>query len=105
MLDGGWALGLNTGCELHKVTDDKNAPPIRIQITRVNSLTQSGAKVLLGNSNSIHPGDLFELDKWVPQPGARLRVWIADPGLSRAEILRAAEDAAQFARSGNVAVD
>ncbi len=101
-LDGGWALGLNAGCELHKVTDDRNAPPIRIRITQVNSLTQSGAKVLLGNSNGIHPGDLFELDTWVPQPGARLRVWIANPGLSRPGILRAAEDAAQFARSGNV---
>jgi hypothetical protein len=101
-LDGGWALGLNAGCELYKVTDDKNAPPIRIQITEVNSLTKSSAKILTGSNESINAGDLFELDKWVPQPGARLRVWIANPGLSREEILQAAQDAAQFARSGNL---
>jgi hypothetical protein len=101
-LDGGWALGLNAGCELHKVTDDKNAPPIRIQISEVNSLTKSAAKTLTGNIESINPGDLFELDKWVPQPGARLRVWIANPGLSREKILRAAQNASQFARSGNL---
>ena len=101
-LDGGWALGLNAGCELRKVTDDKNAPPIRVQITQMDSLTQSEAKILQGSAKAIHAGDLFEIDKWVPQAGARLRVWIASPALSREAVLQAAQEASQFARASNV---
>lgn len=70
-LQGGFAIGLNKGCELVKVS----APTESIIITDVSGLSKSKAKLLKGDITKIKSGDIFEITKWANADVPNLRVW------------------------------
>jgi hypothetical protein len=70
-LQGGFAIGLNKGCELVKVS----APEESILITDVSGLSKSKAKLLKGDISKIKSGDIFEITKWANADVPNLRVW------------------------------
>ena len=81
-LQGGPAIGLREKAELVPF-GRQGAPAIRLKVTRVLGLSHSTADVIEGSRDSIHPGDLFQIDQWAPSPAAGLRVSIPPAGLDR----------------------
>lgn len=76
-IDGGSALNLGIGTELiSKQHSSDGKTPVRLQITRVESLSRSIAKVIQGDTAAIQPGALFEVDRFVVPPAAVIRVWL-----------------------------
>jgi len=76
-IDGGSALNLGVGTELvSKRSPRDGEAAVRLQITRVESLSRSIAKVIQGDSAAIQPGDLLEVDRFVVPPAAVIRVWM-----------------------------
>jgi len=80
-LQGGLAVGLREDAELTPFGRRPDAAAIRLRVTKVLGLSRSTAEVIQGSRDSIHPGNLFEIDKWAPPPAAGLRVWMPSAGL------------------------
>ena len=86
-LQGGWALGLNTGCGLVK---QGQGNPVEITVTSVSGMARCKAKITAGNISEIKPGDLFSVTAWASPNVPNLRVWFPDCSMSYAELLKTA---------------
>ena len=91
VLDQGQAAGLREGCELHEVSAAGKPEPnskLRLQISKLVGLDQSEATVLDGaNTDDIHPGDRFAVDKWINFAGAALSVYVPSAAPSLEDLL------------------
>jgi len=72
-LNGGLAMNFHEGCELKRIAPA--GPQVEIRITKVNGLASSDA-VVSGESSVVHPGDLFEITKWVAPDPEQMRVYL-----------------------------
>jgi hypothetical protein len=75
-LQGGSATGLREHCVLKSVRTKADVPKTRLEIVQVLSPGSSIARVAGGSADDVHPGDLFELEKWVVPQTERLRVYV-----------------------------
>ncbi len=91
VLDRGQATGLREGCELREVSavgKSEPNPKVRLQITRLIGLDQSEAAVMTGaGTDDVHPGDRFEVDKWINFNGAALSVYVPPAAPPMEELL------------------
>jgi hypothetical protein len=85
-IQGGWALGLTTGCILENADHS-----IQIQITEVTDVTKSVAKVIKGDASKIKPGELYTVEKWVTAENA-LKVYIPGSNYSYTQIMAIAAE-------------
>jgi hypothetical protein len=99
-LQGGQVLGLAKGCELVKISKSSDKTPVRITITDVTGLSKSEAKILSGPPESVHPGDLFQLDKWVQPEEGTLRVYLPPKPPSLARIMAVAKSVSDLKLPG-----
>lgn len=90
-LQGGQVLGLAKGCELVKAPGTAGEAPVRIEITEVAGPSRSLARVLSGPPESVRPGDLFELDRWVQPEEGILRVYLPPTPPPLARVMAVAE--------------
>ncbi|MGD1010349.1 MAG: caspase family protein [Candidatus Aminicenantales bacterium] len=93
-LQGGQVLGLAKGCELVRIPGSSGEAPVRIEITDVTGLGKSVAQVRSGPPESVHPGDLFQLDKWVQPEEGILRIYLPPTPPSLARIMAVAKSVA-----------
>lgn len=98
-LDGGLAIGLREGAELRLTNSKKGSAQVRLRVTEAVSLSRSVAKVIEGDAEAAHPGDLFEVDKWATGAAAKLRVWMPPAALPQADVLRIAQDMSKLSAS------
>ena len=84
-LQGGQVLGLAKGCELVRAVGPAGEAQVRIGVTEVAGPSKSLAQVISGPAESVRPGDLFRLDKWVQPEEGLLRVYVppTPPPLAR----------------------
>ncbi len=96
-LQEGLAAGLTVATELVKVKapDEGDQPEVRIVVADVVDLVTSRAEVKSGSSQSIHPGDLFVVDKWAPPDVPNLRVWIPSTNMSKSDLIAFGTELAQ----------
>jgi hypothetical protein len=85
-LDAGRITGLGKGSELVRVAESKRAGEERIRIVELEGMNKSLAERVGSSSAKIEPGDLFELDKWMPPAESRLQVWMPPATLSSAAV-------------------
>lgn len=93
-LQGGRVLGLAKGCELVRIPKSTDESPVRIEITEVTGLSKCVAQVRSGPPESVRPGDLFQLDKWVQPEERILRVYLPPKPPSLARIMAVAKSVA-----------
>lgn len=93
ILDAGYSLGLEPGAEL-KSAGAATVRPVRLRVSKVDGLTRSVAEPLDQSSDlaSVHRLDAFEIDRWAFPPETKLSVWVPRANLSRAALVRAAEE-------------
>lgn len=87
---GGYPVGLTLNSELTKVTDSQgtsSTEPVRVRVTEAVSMGRSRFAVVAGQGHDINPGDLFELDRWVPPQGSMVKAWLP-PGMTTEELLQ-----------------
>jgi len=74
-LNGGLAMSLHPGCELKRIVPSE--PAVIARVTEVNGPGLSNA-VIAGpyKVTDVHPGDLFQLHKWVAPDQEALRVFM-----------------------------
>ncbi|MDP9190208.1 MAG: caspase family protein [Acidobacteriota bacterium] len=74
-LQGGWANGLEVGCEL-RVIDHSTS--VRVTITAMRGLGRSEGRIPDGSPmpQAIRSGALLEVVRWVAPGGRPLRVWM-----------------------------
>ncbi len=97
-LQGGFAIGLNKGCELNKIS----APEESIVITDVSGLSKSKGKIIKGDINKIKSGDVFEITKWSNADIPNLRVWFPSYNSGYNEILKIAGDLQNLSENKNI---
>lgn len=97
-LQGGWAIGLNTGCELKKM--GANAGEV-ISITQVSGMAKCKAILKSGDINNIKPGDLFEISKWASGNKPNLKVWYPATTLTSDQIQDVAKNLGALATNKN----
>ncbi len=85
-LRGGWAAGLNVGCELVKSDAGKNEKAPKISVTGVSGMGRCVANVIEGDPKQVKPGDLFELHRWSAGQQDPLQVWPTPSSLGYADI-------------------
>ncbi|MBW8864015.1 MAG: caspase family protein [Verrucomicrobia bacterium] len=96
-LGGGHAIGLETGCELQRLTGvgkDSNQPPVVLRVTSVNGLSQSTARAVTGSFKQVRTGDLFKVIRWTYPTAASLRVWLPVSDLTVENLQRLAPELA-----------
>lgn len=76
LLQGGFALGIQPGCELRLLTAAENATTTTLTVTDVLDLARCKAAIHDGDVGDLAPGDLLELVTWVAPPGKALSVWV-----------------------------
>lgn len=107
VLDGGAALGIGTGSELHLLTDTTDtraalpSSTLRIRIIAQRDIATSKAVAITGTIGGVRPPALFVLDKWRLPESRRLNVWVP-AAMSHAE-LDAAARALSILRNSSVA--
>jgi hypothetical protein len=99
-LQGGQVVGLAKGCELVRMPRSSDEAPVRIEITDVTGLSKSVAQVRSGPPESVRPGDLFRLDKWVQPEEGILRVYLPPKPPSLARIMAVAKSVAELQLPG-----
>ena len=99
-LQGGQVLGLAKGCELVRIPGSSAETPVRIEITEVTGLSKSVAEIRSGPPESIRPGDLFKLDKWVQPEEGILRVYLPPTPPSLARVMAVAKSVAELQLPG-----
>ncbi len=97
-LQGGWAIGLNAGCELKKIGG--NASEI-ITVTKVNGMAKCNASLKTGDSKNIKAGDLFEITTWASENKANLNVWFPQTTLTNDQILQIAKNLSSLSSNKN----
>lgn len=102
ILQGGHALGLTINSELIKSENDDDKKPVRIQITDINGLNLSVAKVVNGNIADVSVGDLFEIDSWSPPDYANLSLWMPPPVKSLEEFEKISSEINKLSKSNNI---
>ena len=93
-------LGLAKGCELLRMPRSSAEAPVRIEITEVTGLSKSVAQVRSGPPESVRPGDLFKLDKWVQPEEGILHVYLPPKPPSLAHIMAVAKSVAELKLPG-----
>ncbi len=101
-LQGGRVLGLAIGCELVRMPKSSDEAPVRIEITNVAGLSKSVAQVRSGPPESVRPGDLFQLDKWVQPEEGILRVYLPPKPPTLARVMAVAKSVAALQLPGCV---
>ncbi|HMP81627.1 MAG TPA: caspase family protein, partial [Verrucomicrobiota bacterium] len=101
-LNGGRAAGLAVRCQLKRSSDATNQPACVLEITKVNGLVRSKAKVIEGDARSIRVGDMFEVSRWVIAPEAMLRVWLPPGELTGTAMLQAVNMARELGKSDSL---
>jgi|CXWL01.1.fsa_nt_gi hypothetical protein len=81
---GGSAVGLYPGCEIVPASTGEESghqaqPMLRLRIDSVDGPGKATAVCVQGDPQRIKPGDLFQVDRWVAAPDARLRFWTSVP--------------------------
>ena len=99
-LQGGRVVGLAKGCELVRMPGSSAEAPVRIEITEVTGPGRSVAQVCSGPPESVRPGDLFQLDKWVQSEEGILRVYLPPKPPSLARIMAVAKSVAELQLPG-----
>ena len=98
VLLGGRATGLSPGCEFVPVSSTGTC---RLIVGSVDGLDRCIARIAGGGKDTVHPGDVLALSKWVPSYESWLRVCVpAQPPSARAlaeqveaaRVLRAREE-------------
>jgi hypothetical protein len=97
-LQGGFAIGLNKGCELIKVSD----PTQSIVITDVSGLSKSKAKLASGDISKIKSGDIFQITKWANADIPNLRVWFPAYNSGIEEINKVAKNLSVLENDKNI---
>lgn len=97
-LQGGWAIGLNVGCELKKI--GANATEV-ITITQVSGMAKCKATLKSGDISSIKPGDLFEITTWASTNKPNLKVWFPATTLTNEQVLQVAKSLGSIATNKN----
>jgi hypothetical protein len=82
VLNAGFSDSLGKDSELIRV----GGPSVRIKIDHVDGLTKSHAKIMTPANAKVETGDLFELDKWVPEETTLLPIWMPPGNLSAQQI-------------------
>ncbi len=93
ILQGGIAAGIRENCELKNITvinGKDRSLETRVRVIAVQGLNQCTAKLIQGNLEKIHPGDLFVMDRWTAGPGSRMKSWIPVSTISFEELIRMA---------------
>jgi hypothetical protein len=99
-LQGGRALGLAAGCELVRRPRSAGEEPVRVAVTEVAGPSRSVAQVRSGPAESVRPGDLFELDKWVQPDEGVLRVYLPPKPPPLAQVAAVAKSVAGLGLPG-----
>jgi hypothetical protein len=103
-LNAGRAIGLEPGCELLSLPvmgGGPDHPATTLQVSSVDGLASSTARVVSGSFKQLKSGDLFDVTRWVYPDAASLRIRLSVAKLSMSSlqklapefaILRAAEE-------------
>ena len=95
-LMGGLAIGIQENCELKKIKglneSENNGETIRVKVTATHGFNRSTARVIQGDIDSIKAGDLFQMDKWVVEREARMKVRIPASTYSHPQLKRIAHN-------------
>ena len=90
LLQGGIAAGIRENCELKNINGKDRSLETRLRVIAVQGLNRCTAKLIQGNLEKIHPGDLFVIDRWAAGPGTRMKAWILVSTISFEELIRMA---------------
>jgi hypothetical protein len=91
-LQGGYAIGLNVGCELKRSGGNEV-----IVISQITGMAKCKATLKTGDIANIKSGDLFEISKWSSGNKPNLSVWFPSNTLTNAEILKIAANVGSLA--------
>jgi hypothetical protein len=97
-LQGGWAIGLNSGCELKKIGENTKEV---ITITQVSGMAKCKATLKSGEITNIKPGDLFEITSWASTNKPNLKVWYPASTLTNDQLLQVAKSLGSIASNRN----
>lgn len=97
-LQGGWALGLNAGCELKRIGSEADEI---LSITKVSGMARCTATLKTGEIAKIKPGDLFEIVTWASSNKPNLRVWYPACNLTAEQIMQVARNLGNLANNKN----
>jgi hypothetical protein len=92
LLQGGIAAGIRENCELKNITGKDRSFETRLRVIAVQGLNRCTAKLIKGDLKKIHPGVLFEMDRWAAAPGTRMKSWIPVSTISFEELIRMASE-------------
>ena len=103
---GGSAVGLYPGCEIVPAStvdgSGQQAPSVlRLRIDSVDGPGKAAAVCVQGDPLGIKTGDLFQVDRWVAAPDARLRFWTPVP-IEPEALQRAVVELGKLARNAAV---
>jgi hypothetical protein len=90
-LDVGRISGIGVGSEFTSMTKKSTGPTIRLRVTNIEGISRSASLVISPQGATVAPGEVFELDKWIPAESAPLRLWLSPSNLSESDILAATE--------------
>lgn len=90
-LQGGIATGINMGCQLEKITQNKEINPFVVEVFRLWGLDRCQAKVIKGQAQTIKPGDFFQIHRWAAPPETRMNVWMPHCPLDSSTLLQTAQ--------------
>jgi hypothetical protein len=89
-LDIGRVSGIGSGSEFTSMIKNREGQTIKLQVTDLQGLARSTAKVLSPLGATVAAGEVFELTKWIPAESAPLLFWLWPSNLSEDDILAAA---------------
>jgi hypothetical protein len=99
-LDIGMVSGVGAGSEFTAIAANGGAP-VKLRIDKALGIERSSATIVSPAGAQVHPGDVFELTRLIPNQTLPLRFWVGPANLSSAEIREAT---AEIAASGVLTV-
>ncbi|MCH8905394.1 MAG: hypothetical protein IIA45_15955, partial [Bacteroidetes bacterium] len=81
ILQGGYALGLDSGSLLRRIDDT-----LTVRVFKMNGLNRCIAKIERGDLSTVSVGDLFEIINWVSPKGSSLKVYLPSSDLDATAI-------------------
>jgi hypothetical protein len=100
MLDAGRLAGIGPGSTFVSFGEQDKSKQVELKVTALQGVARSKASVVAPANARVVPGQVFELDKWVPTPSDPLHFWTWPAGLKQADLLASLDEV----RASGVAV-
>ncbi|HTB95425.1 MAG TPA: caspase family protein [Terracidiphilus sp.] len=87
LLDAGRIAGIGPGSTFVSFGEKDKNKLVTLKVTALQGVARSKASVVTPANAHVVPGQVFELDKWVPAPTDPLHFWTWPAGMKQADVL------------------